>query len=66
MKAIIDIPDNIKNEKGRKMEDKKIEQAEEHLKEAEADLKIAKDAAETAEHKIDEALKEKWAAEGTC
>jgi hypothetical protein len=47
------------------MEDKKIEQAEEHLKEAEADLKIAKDATEAAEHKIDEALQEKWDAEGT-
>jgi septum formation inhibitor MinC len=51
------------NEKEHKMEDKKIEQAEEHLKEAEADLKIAKDATEAAEHKIDEALQEKWEAE---
>lgn len=46
------------------MEDKKIEQAEAHLKEAEADLKIAKDDTEAAEHKIDEALQEKWEAEG--
>ena len=46
------------------MEDKKIEQAEEHLKEAEADLKIARDVTEAAEHKIDEALQEKWEAEG--
>ena len=46
------------------MEDKKIEQAEEHLKEAEADLKIARDATEAEEHKIDEALQEKWEAEG--
>ena len=52
------------NEKEHKMEDKKIEQAEEHLKEAEGDLKIARDATEAAEHKIDEALQEKWEAEG--
>ena len=40
------------------MEDKKIEQAEEHLKKAEADLKIARAAEEGAEHEIDEALQE--------
>jgi hypothetical protein len=65
LKAITDIPDNIKDEKSHKMENYKIEQAEEHLRDAEADLKIARDAAEAAEHKIDEALQEKWAAEGT-
>jgi len=46
------------------MENYKIEQAEEHLRDAEAGLKVARDAAEVAEHKIDEALQEKWAAEG--
>jgi septum formation inhibitor MinC len=52
------------NEEDHKMEDNKIAQAEEHLKEAETDLKIARDATEAAEHKIDEALQEKWEAEG--
>ncbi len=40
------------------MEDKKIEQAEAHLKEAEANLKVARAAEEASEHEIDEALHE--------
>jgi hypothetical protein len=40
------------------MEDEKIEQAEAHLKKAEADLNVARAAEEAAEHEIDEALQE--------
>ena len=46
------------------MEDKKIEQAESHLEKAEADLKVAREAEKTAEHEIEEALKEIKDAEG--
>jgi len=40
------------------MEDKEIEQAEAHLKEAESDLKVARAAEEAAVQEIDEAIKE--------
>lgn len=40
------------------MKDKEFEQAEAHLKSAEADLKVARTAEEAAEHEIDEALQE--------
>jgi septum formation inhibitor MinC len=59
------ISETTTNKKDHKMEEKNIEQAEKHLKEAEAVLKIAKDAMFAAEHKIDEALQEKWDFEDT-